>query len=82
MNFILLSKVLRLSKPCPRLDLLKNDFFQNGETIRSVCTQYKDEITYIERYSGLNMTPCRNIDSIFNLIVVQDTLLVEVSIRT
>lgn len=69
-----------MSRPCPRLNQLKENFYATSPLIKNVCAEYRDMFTFIEKYSGLNLTHCQNETTIHNILSLQDVLSTEVSV--
>lgn len=69
-----------MSKPCPRLNQLKENFYATSPLMKNICAEYRDMFTFIEKYSGLNFTHCQNETTIHNILSLQDALSTEVSV--
>lgn len=68
-----------MSRACPVRDQLIQNYYSTSPVVQFVCTNFATMLNYIQNYTGLNMSNCRSQQTIMNLILVHDTLLVEVS---
>lgn len=60
---------------------LKKKFYEKGEAVKKLCNKYKDEVAHVDKHSGFKSSPCTSEEGYLNMLFVQDTLLVEVSIQ-
>lgn len=70
-----------MTKPCPVRDQAIKNFYATSPVLRTVCTNFTAMFLYIQNYTGLNLSNCPSQEFINNVILIQDTLLVEVSLK-
>lgn len=65
---------------CPRRQQARKHFYATNQILKEICANYTKTFQHIQSHTKLNMSDCTSAKTFENLILIQDTLMIEVSL--